>query len=193
MKRTIIEKLLIALAAVAAIAVTIFFTIEDEPPVPHSVPAPATIDDLDEAGFIAYMPGLDDPEFGTIDDLNLKTEDRVLVLHVNEMVYGFPLLHMSGAGEHVVNCSLDGSAISVVHCNEAGVSRVFTGDADTPRLDLSQAGLFRNELRLVLSGEEYQMTDKSIPLEDVQFTEITWSEFKSEYPGGMVYKWPAWD
>ncbi|HAL12799.1 MAG TPA: hypothetical protein DCP67_03215, partial [Planctomycetaceae bacterium] len=84
-------------------------------------------------------------------------------------------------------------AISVVHCNEAGVSRVFTGDAETPRLDLSQAGLFRNELRLVLSGEEYQMTDKSIPLEDVQFTEITWSEFKSEYPGGMVYKWPAWD
>ena len=193
MKRTIIEKLLIALAAVAAIAVTIFFTIEDEPPVPQSVSAPASIDDLEQAEFIGYMPGLDNPEFDTIDDLNLKTDDRVLVLHVNEMVYGFPLLHMSGVGEHVVNCSLDGNAISVVHCNEAGVSRVFAGDAETPRLDLSQAGLFQNELRLVLSGKEYQMTDKSIPLEDVQFTEITWSEFKSVYPGGMVYKWPAWD
>ena len=193
MKRTIIEKLLIALAAVAAIAVTIFFTIEDEPPVPQSVSAPASIDDLEQAEFIGYMPGLDNPEFDTIDDLNLKTDDRVLVLHVNEMVYGFPLLHMSGVGEHVVNCSLDGNAISVVHCNEAGVSRVFAGDAETPRLDLSQAGLFQNELRLVLSGEEYQMTDKSIPLEDVQFTEMPWSEFKSEYPGGMVYKWPAWE
>lgn len=193
MKRTIIEKLLIALAAVVAIAATIFFTIEDEPAVNQSVPVPESIDDPEQAGFISYMPGLDNPEFGMIGEIDLKADDQVLVVRFNETVYGFPLLHMSGAGEHIVNCSLDGSAISVVHCNEAGVSRVFTGDAETSRLDLSQAGLFQNELRLVLSGEEYQVSDKSIPLDDLQFTEVTWSEFKSQYPDGMVYKWPTWE
>ena len=193
MKRTIIEKLIIAVVAMGVIVATIFFTLEDEDPAPLSVPVPIGIDDLNATGFVSYMPGLNNPEFGGIDDIQLKPDERVLVLHIDGTVYGFPLLHMSGAGEHIVNCSLDGLAISVAHCNEADVSRVFQGDANTRRLDLSQAGLFKNELRLVHSDDEYQISDKSVPLDDVQFAEMTWSEFKSEYSDGLVYMWPTWD
>ena len=193
MKKTIIEKVVFSLVAACLVTATVFYFWDRNDTMSVSVDAPKYLDDISKSEFVAYMPGIDRPEFTAVEDADLTDADNILVLSMKDTTYGFPLRFLSGIGEHVVNCSIDGTAISVAHCNEADVTRVFQGPNDVERIAMSQAGLFENELRVVLSGKEYQISDEAIPLESREFHEMGWEDFKEQYPDARVYKWPEWE
>jgi hypothetical protein len=96
---------------------------------------------------------------------------------------------------HVVNDRLGGQPVSVVHCDETGCTRVFTGPAGGGRLPLAFGGRRSGQMLIQTGGAIYsQSTLKPLkadqapfPFEQASFTMTTWQVWRAAHPDTDVY------
>ena len=87
---------------------------------------------------------------------------------------------------HVVNDVVDGTAISVTHCDHNLCTRVLTDAESTEALDIGVGG-WDDEMLLLIDGERVPQSTDEVPFEDVPFEVTTWEQWREEHPHTDVY------
>ena len=133
-----------------------------------------------------------DRTFEAVSDSDLDDEDIIIALEINGVHYAYPKRRLSDVGAHVATEMLGDVPIAVTYCNESECVRVFVGDVGGDRLDITQEGLDEDKFLILVNGEPFFQEDKSIPLQDYAFKLVTWNQWKTEHPDGLVladYRW----
>jgi len=133
-----------------------------------------------------------DRTFEAASDSELEDEDIIIALEINGVHYAYPKRRLSDIGAHVSSEILGDVPIAVTYCNESECVRVFTGDIGGARLDITQEGLDKDKFVILVNGEYFFQDDKSIPLQDYAFELVSWNQWKTEHPDGLVladYEW----
>ncbi|MBT4857315.1 DUF3179 domain-containing protein [Candidatus Uhrbacteria bacterium] len=140
----------------------------------------------------ADLPALTDPNYTNVTDADSYLSDEVygidLEIEGQRHFYSYQILNW----HEVVNETVGDSVIAVTHCTLCGVSSVFQSE-DT----FAHAGKIynNNELLADSSTDSYwnQMTGMAIvgerageTLEKVDYTIMTWGDWKDLYPRGSV-------
>jgi hypothetical protein len=89
-------------------------------------------------------------------------------------------------GRHVVNDVIDGTAISVTHCDRNRCTRVLT-DADSAEALEIGVGGWDDGMLLLIDGERVPQAAQDVPFEDVPFEVTTWEQWREEHPHTDVY------
>jgi hypothetical protein len=134
-----------------------------------------------------------DRTFEAASDSKLEDEDIIIALEINGVHYAYPKCRLSDVGAHVASEILGDVPIAVTYCNESECVRVFTGDIGGDRLDITQEGLDKDKFLILVNGEEFVQDDKSIPLQDYAFELVSWNQWKTEHPDGLVLAEYVWE
>ena len=136
--------------------------------------------------------GTIDRTFEAVSDSELPDDAIIIALEINGVHYAYPKLRLSDIGAHVATEILGDIPIAVTYCNETECVRVFTGDTGGPRLDVTQEGLDQGKFLILVNGKQWFQEDESIPLQDYAFELVSWNQWKTEHPNGLVlagYEW----
>lgn len=134
-----------------------------------------------------------DRTFEAVSDSKLDDEDIIIALEINGVHYAYPKCRLSDVGAHVASEILGDVPIAVTYCNESECVRVFTGDIGGDRLDITQEGLDKDKFLILVNGEQFFQDDKSIPLQDYAFELVSWNQWKTEHPDGLVLAEYVWE
>ena len=134
-----------------------------------------------------------DRNFVTIDETELPDDAEVIGIEVNGQSYAFPKQYMSGVGDHIASEVFDGLPVTVTYCNESECVRVFSNRQSSSRIELEQFGLINEGLAVKFQGKVYAQESNDIPLEDYDFTVVSWLEWKAANPSGLVLTELIWD
>ena len=134
-----------------------------------------------------------DRTFEAASDCELQDDDIMIALEVNGVHYAYPKRRLSDIGAHVATEILGDIPVAVTYCNETECVRVFTGEAGGDRLDITQEGLDEDKFVILVNGEFFFQDDESIPLQDYAFELVTWSQWKTEHPHGLVLTDYVWE
>ena len=89
-------------------------------------------------------------------------------------------------GRHVVNDVVDGTPISVTHCDRNRCTRVLTDSDAADALDIGVGG-WEDGMLLLIDGERVSQAAEEVPYEDVPFEVTTWKQWREEHPHTDVY------
>ena len=151
--------------------------------------------DSELSGYQMSTPGsmgAIDRTFEAVSDSELPDDAVIIALEINGVHYAYPKLRLSDIGAHVATEILGDIPIAVTYCNETECVRVFTGDTGGPRLDVTQEGLDQGKFLILVNGKQWFQEDESIPLQDYAFELVSWNQWKTEHPNGLVladYEW----
>jgi hypothetical protein len=151
--------------------------------------------DSELSGYQMSTPGsmgAIDRTFEAVSDSELPDDAVIIALEINGVHYAYPKLRLSDIGAHVATEILGDIPIAVTYCNETECVRVFTGDTGGPRLDVTQEGLDKGKFLILVDGKPWFQDDESIPLQDYAFELVSWNQWKTEHPNGLVlavYEW----
>ncbi len=134
-----------------------------------------------------------DRTFEAVSDTELDDDDIIIALEINGAHYAYPKRRLSDVGAHVATEILDDVPIAVTYCNESECVRVFTGDVGGDRLDITQEGLDQDKFLILVNGKSFFQEDKSIPLKDYAFELVSWHQWKTEHPDGLVLVEFVWE
>lgn len=140
-----------------------------------------------ELYFKVDYPGIKDVEFKSAADTELKNSETVIGFVVNSQAYAIEQDALVKPENHIVNLVIDEIPISATFCDLSGCSRVFTRDEDGGLIDLRVGGVdMEDELVLLLDGKRYKQRSSRIPLEDYEFSVLTFGEWKAAHPETKV-------
>ncbi len=135
------------------------------------------------------VPAVIDPQLEYADEVALDDEAIVIGIVVN----GEPRAYLRDAFEmdprlHVVSDSIDSTPVAITHCDRVRCTRVLTGP-QLEDLDSIRVGGWRADqtLALIVGEEEYSQKSPEIPLADVPYLEIPWSQWRELFPESLVY------
>ena len=134
-----------------------------------------------------------DRDFVSVDETELPGDAEVIGIEVNGRSYAFPKRFMMGVGDHIASEVLDGLPVTVTYCNESECVRVFSNRQSSSRIELEQFGLINEGLAVKFQGKVYAQESSDIPLEDYDFTVVSWLEWKAANPSGLVLTELVWD
>ena len=134
-----------------------------------------------------------DRNFVTVDETELPDAAEVIGVEVNGQSYAFPKKYMSGVGDHIASEVFGGLPVAVTYCNESECVRVFSNRQSSSRIELEQFGLINEGLAVKFQGKVYAQESNDIPLEDYDFTVVSWLEWKAANPSGLVLTELIWD
>jgi Protein of unknown function (DUF3179) len=92
-------------------------------------------------------------------------------------------------GSHIVNDVFGSIPITVTHCDRTECTCVFTSDQVSGKpLDVRAGGLTPdNQMALLIDGQRYTQESAKIPLQEVEFVQTTWKEWRQEHPQSTIY------
>jgi hypothetical protein len=134
-----------------------------------------------------------DRTFETVSDSDLDDEDIIIALEINGVYYAYPKRRLSDIGAHVATEILGAVPVAVTYCNESECVRVFAGDVGGDRLDITQEGLDEDKFLILVNGKSFFQDDKAIPLQDYAFELVSWNQWKTEHPDGLVLAEYVWE
>jgi hypothetical protein len=134
-----------------------------------------------------------DRTFEAASDCELPDDAIIIALEIKGVHYAYPKLRLSDIGGYVASEVLGDIPVAVTYCNETECVRVFTGDTGGDRLDITQEGLDEGKFIILVNGEVFFQEDESIPLPDYAFELVSWSQWKTEHPDGLVLAEYGWE
>ena len=134
-----------------------------------------------------------DRDFLSVDQTELPDDAEVIGIEVNGQSYAFPKRFMMGVGDHIASEVFDGLPVTVTYCNESECVRVFSNRQSSSRIELEQFGLINEGLAVKFQGKVYAQESSDIPLEDYDFTVVSWLEWKENNPSGLVLTELVWE
>lgn len=133
------------------------------------------------------VPGNEDPEFRTSDDVTLADSTSIIGIEVAGEACAFPIDSLRGPERHIVNMVFDQTAVSVTYCDLVDCARVLKDDRDHP-IPLRVGGLDKDlQMVFLLHGERYGQESTALPFEDHPFTRTSLGEWKQTHPDTSVY------
>ena len=124
--------------------------------------------------------------FATVQETGLDDQDEVISLNIGEQHYAFPKRWMNGMAEHVVSEIYEGLPIAVTYCNESECVRVFQGLAGGEKMNIMQYGLADGHMAMLVDGIPFLQEAEDIPYDEYPFESMTWGEWKTDHPDGLV-------
>jgi hypothetical protein len=124
---------------------------------------------------------------------NLADDERVVGVVVHGRPRAYRIQALAKLTGHVVNDLVAGTAVSVTHCDRTGCTRVFT--ANTGETLPIMTGGYQSGLLLKVGDGFYRQQDGRpidprsgpMPLQDLEFREVTWKEWRTAHPTTDVY------
>lgn len=89
-------------------------------------------------------------------------------------------------GRHVVNDVLNGTALTVTHCDVMSCSKVYRRDG-ADALEVGVGGWKGESMVLTLGETRFSQRGESAPLPSIPFELVRWGEWKSRHPDSTVY------
>lgn len=152
----------------------------------------AETNEADEALLQAAMndtpfmtPGVE-PKFVPAADASLAEDDDVIGVVVDGEARAYPVSFLSGMTTHVVNDLIGQTPITVTYCDRTDCTRVFTDSSKQSELDVGTGGFVAGEMQITLGDNMYAQTSSDIPLQDVEFVVMPWSDWKQQHPETRV-------
>ena len=124
--------------------------------------------------------------FATVQETSLDDQDEVITLNIGEQHYAFPKRWMNGMGEHVVSEIYEDLPIAVTYCNESECVRVFQGMVGGEKMKIMQHGLADGHMAMLVDGIPFLQEAEDIPYDEYPFELMTWGEWKTNHPDGLV-------
>lgn len=127
-----------------------------------------------------------DRAFATVQETSLDDQDEVITLNIGDKHLAFPKRWMNGMAEHVVSEIYEGLPIAVTYCNESECVRVFRGLAGGEKMNIMQHGLADGHMAMLVDGIPFLQEAEDIPYDEYPFESMTWGEWKTDHPDGLV-------
>jgi hypothetical protein len=127
-----------------------------------------------------------DRAFATVQETSLDDQDEVITLNIGDKHLAFPKRWMNGMAEHVVSEIYEGLPIAVTYCNESECVRVFQGLAGGEKINIMQHGLADGHMAMLVDGIPFLQEAEDIPYDEYPFESMTWGEWKTDHPDGLV-------
>ena len=134
-----------------------------------------------------------DRSFVTVQESSLDDQDEVITLIIGDQHYAFPKRWMTGMSEHVVSEIYEDLPIAVTYCNESECVRVFQGQVGEEKLDIMQAGLAAGHMAILVDGQSFLQEAEDIPYSEYPFELMSWVEWKTNHPDGLVLTEIFWE
>ncbi|MBC7852965.1 MAG: DUF3179 domain-containing protein [Pirellulaceae bacterium] len=138
------------------------------------------------------VPGIVSPHLFA-GDRNRMTDDAVIIGVVQSgeaRAYLLSAFFFRGTPSvHIVNDVFGAIPITVTHCDQKECTRVFTSDqVPGEPLDVRAGGMtLHHQLALLIDGRRYSQGSEKIPLQEVDFVQTTWKEWRQEHPQSKIY------
>ena len=88
---------------------------------------------------------------------------------------------------HIVNDLIDDVPVSVTYCDRKDCIKVYSSTTRGKIIDLSLAGIFKDDLILQFGGKTYEQSAEKIPLLNYSFERTTWKQWKEAHPDTDIY------
>ena len=88
--------------------------------------------------------------------------------------------------EHVVSEIYEDLPIAVTYCNESECVRVFQGMVGGEKMKIMQHGLADGHMVMLVDGIPFLQEAEDIPYDEYPFELMTWGEWKTHHPDGLV-------
>lgn len=152
----------------------------------------AETNEADEAMLQAAMndtpfmtPGVE-PRFVPAAEASLAEDDDVIGVVVDGEARAYPVALMSGMTTHVVNDLIGQTPITVTYCDRTDCTRVFTDSGKQSELNVGTGGFANDQMQVTVGDTMYAQTSSDIPLQDVEFVVMPWSDWKQQHPKTRV-------
>ena len=134
------------------------------------------------------LPGINNPKLIAGEKAGLQDDDIVIGVRVNGESRAYLRSAFDGGPDrHIVNDKLGSVAVSVVHCDRNRITRVFTSDKSDGPLNIRCGGWTGKELALLVDDQEFAQSSREIPLQNVDYVETTWKDWRKAQPATLVY------
>ena len=127
-------------------------------------------------------PGMKNPKFVAATEADLPDHVQIIGITVGDSARAYAVNDLSGMTTHVVNDSLENSAMSVTYCNRTDVARVFSNSESKTPMELGVGGWQGQQMLITLDGKFFLQEAKDVPLKDYPCTRTTWGEWKALHP-----------
>jgi len=132
------------------------------------------------------IPGVRVTKVYRPDQVNLSDDHFVIGVVINGQARAYVETGMYEPENHIAYDRLGGTEIAVAFCSKTGDSRVFCGDRET--VESIWVGGWRNyNMELLVGDQRHSVDAKNIPVEEVSFRTMAWSEWKALFPTTDVY------
>jgi hypothetical protein len=131
--------------------------------------------------------------FTTTQETDLKDQEEVIVLKIGAQHFAFPKRWMIGMSEHIVSEIYEDLPIAVTYCNESECVRVFQGAIGEAKIDIMQAGLDAGHMAILVDGQTFLQEADDIPYSEYPFELMSWGDWKTNHPDGLVLAEMLWE
>ncbi|MCA9049246.1 MAG: DUF3179 domain-containing protein [Planctomycetaceae bacterium] len=133
------------------------------------------------------MPAICNPPTQSADVTDLPDDEPVIGVTVGEHSRAYVCRAMSLIHTHVINDLIEDTNIAVTFCDRTTTARVFCGPDDKGSIRMQVGGESSGAMVVNLNGVMHLQTSSRIPLQDLDFTETTWGQWKRLHPDTSVF------
>lgn len=147
----------------------------DDPPVVHA--------ETGKGVFFQRMIPISDMQLRTVVTGKLPDDDLVIGVIIEGQPRAYSAKYLEFP-DHVYNDQIGDTRFAVTYCDVTGCARVLTRDKTQ---EIEVGGWTGSQMMLKINGAYWGHSDVEIPMADLPFEKLTWSEWKHRHPTTLVY------
>jgi hypothetical protein len=137
------------------------------------------------------------PTTRSVQTAGLADDEAVVGVVVDGKARAYWVKALSYPPQHLINDLIEGSPVSIVHCDLSNCTRVYTKTGRSAPLQLASVGLLDSEMVVKVGGVQYfHQSGQAVkdlpgsppfPYEPVPWTRTTWKAWRTQNPSTDVY------
>ena len=138
------------------------------------------------SALVIDVPGVEVREVYRVDEVELRDDHWVTGVVVDGQARAYLETGMDQPETHIAYDNIKGVSLAVAFCNYTGDGRVFCGDSNSLR-SIRVGGWAEENMQLIVGDQRFAVDSQEIPLSELPFQSMKWSEWKGLYPNTDIY------
>ena len=132
------------------------------------------------------LPGVTDLAVTDSRQIELPDEAEFIVVSVDGTARAYLIEGMSDPETHIVHDTLNQKPITVAFCDMTDHGRAFIRQDINPE-DFRMGGWSGKEMSMLIKGEQYNLSDPSVPLPEHPVKRVNFTQLKMQFPAIEIF------